>query len=210
MCDLWRRSCLSQGRMSQHRFVSPRSISGSALLFIHYNNSYTLYIWVDIHTRVVCTQMHCVNVSRIRSAVKDLYNSSEVLQASALIHRSSWPKQHQSLLSAAHVAPQSARGGFMCAPHILIMNSRTIWAQLPGSPSVQDRLIGKAALSPGPIFIQCLSPMEHSLLRLPGEKKTRKPVVSPSRVTKWESNTSTAEENIICTTGFFFFSIQQQ
>ncbi len=57
----------------------------------------------------------------------------------------------------------------MCAPHILIMNSGTIWAshsglvrqELQGSP-IHDQLIGKPVLSQGPIFTRCLSTQTHS------------------------------------------------
>lgn len=58
----------------------------------------------------------------------------------------------------------------MCAQHILIMNSGTIWAshsglvrqELQGSP-INDQQIGKPVLSEGPIFTRCLSTETHSL-----------------------------------------------
>lgn len=74
----------------------------------------------------------------------------------------------------------------MCAPHILIMNSGTIWAshsglvrqELQGSP-IHDQLIGKPVLSQGPIFTRCLSTETHSS---PGKfrRKKKKPISQQS------------------------------
>lgn len=103
--------------------------------------------------------------------------ASNRLQASLLMQGSSWLTKHQSLVSAAYMTPESVRGGLMCAPHILIMNSGTIWAshsglarrELQGSP-IHDQLIGKPVLSQGPIFTWCLSTETHSLPHLENSK----------------------------------------
>lgn len=82
-----------------------------------------------------------------------------------------WLIKHQSPVSAAYMTDHRVRAvRLMCAPHILIMNSGTIWAshsglvrqELRGSP-IHDQLIGKPVLSQGPIFTQCLSTETHSL-----------------------------------------------
>lgn len=117
---------------------------------------------------------------------------------------SSWLTQHQSLLSAAYMTPESARGGLMCAPHILIMNSGTIWAshsglvrqELQGSP-IHDQLIGKPVLSQGPIFMWCLSTEEHSLLHFFRKKQTLPRLPAERKCAKWQSDTSVEEENIV-------------